>query len=820
MLSLLICASAVLPCFAEVPFLTPPKAIEKMTFPEGFNVTAFAAEPDVVQPFAFCFDARGRIWVIENLNYESRQSDTFKDGPKGRIIILEDTDGDGVFNKRKVFKDKIFFPTGLALGFGGVWVGSPPNLLFIPDQDGDDVPDGDPEVVLDGWGRQDRHEVLNSFLWGPDGWLYGCHGVFTHSNVGKPEAPAHERTPINAGVWRYHPVKKKFEVFAWGTSNPWGMDFDNHGQMFITACVIPHMWHIIQGGRYHRQGGRHFNPNVFDDIKTIADHRHQSAHGGARFYLADAFPEKYRGRLFMCNIHQHALLTDVMERRGSGFTAKHGDDFLNSNDPQWLGFNLEIGPEGAVYVIDWHDADICGRKVEHPETGRIFRIAYEGTQSPQNPNLSALTDADLVKLQTHKNDWYVRQARRLLHERAATSKLDKDTHAGLNKLLNDHAELSVKLRALWCLHVTGGASEDLLVGLLENSEEYLRAWAIQLLAEDGRVSEGVLTKWGEMAGKETSATVRLYLASAIQRIPIEQRWQVLENLAKHKEDADDHNLPLMLWYALEPAVMQDLKKSLALARTTQIPLLTKYVTRRITGGTPQAIEPEGQTNLPPKVAPAKSVSDEGIMLRLNPDNVIATEDNRISQWPDHSGERNSAYQDVAERQPLRVEIEGRKAVAFEGDRHLVINHNPDISFKADDAYTVSAWVYLGKSTGSGWRGIVTKSRDKSPWYGLWMDGGDHWVFGGSGGNESGGSNSPGWHHVCGVQEAKVGRRIYVDGVLKSQGKVLDASGAGDVWIGGAKSVNEFFLGAVGEIRIYKRALTHPEVAYLAVYKKQ
>jgi hypothetical protein len=508
-----------------------------------------------------------------------------------------------------------------------------------------------------------------------------------------------------------------------------------------------------------------------------------------------------------------------MERRGSGFTAKHGDDFLNSNDQQWLGFNLQIGPEGAVYVIDWHDADICGRTIHHPETGRVFRISYGDARVPENLNLSALPDAELVKLQLHKNDWYVRQSRRLLHERSSAGKLQENTHAALKSILTKHQEVSGKLRALWSLHVTGGASEDLLSGLLNSNEEYIRAWAIQLLAEDSSVSNSIMTKWAEMAETDSSAVVRLYLASAIQRLPIENRWQVLENLAKHKEDADDHNLPLMLWYALEPAVMQDIKKSLSLAQSSKIPLLTKYVTRRITGGTPQAIKPKSQINLPAKVAPAKSVSDEGMMLRLNPDNVIAKEDNRISQWPDHSGERNSAHQNAAEQQPLHVEIEGRKAVAFEGGRHLIINHNPDISFKADDGYTISAWVYLGKSKGSGWRGIITKSRDKAPWYGLWLDGGNHWVFGGTGGNESGGVISTGWHHLCGVQEAKVGRRIYVDGILKSQGKVLDASGAGDVWIGGAKSVDEFFLGAVGEIKIYKRALTHPEVAFLALYKK-
>jgi hypothetical protein len=168
---------------------------------------------------------------------------------------------------------KLNLVSGLEVGFGGVWVGAAPYLLFIPDRDGDDRPDGPPQVLLDGWGQQDTHETLNSFNWGPDGWLYGCHGVFTHSRVGKPGTPEAERVPIDAGIWRYHPTTHRFEVFAHGTSNPWGLDFDAHGQAFLTACVIPHLYHVVQGARYERQAGPHFNPYTYDDIKTIADHR-------------------------------------------------------------------------------------------------------------------------------------------------------------------------------------------------------------------------------------------------------------------------------------------------------------------------------------------------------------------------------------------------------------------------------------------------------------------------------------------------------------------------------------------------------------------
>ncbi len=216
-------------------------------------MTVVAAEPDVKQPIAMAHrrprPAVGRRGV--------RVSRFVRPKGKGRdrILIFEDTDGDGKFDKRKVFAEELNLVSGLEVGFGGVWVGAAPYLLFIPDRNGDDVPDGEPEILLDGWAYQDTHETLNTFIWGPDGWLYGCHGVFTHSRVGKPGTPDDERMPLNAAIWRYHPTRHEFEVFAEGTSNPWGVDFDDHGQAFCTACVIPHLYHIIQGARYQRQAG-------------------------------------------------------------------------------------------------------------------------------------------------------------------------------------------------------------------------------------------------------------------------------------------------------------------------------------------------------------------------------------------------------------------------------------------------------------------------------------------------------------------------------------------------------------------------------------
>ncbi|NNE92598.1 MAG: sulfatase-like hydrolase/transferase, partial [Verrucomicrobiales bacterium] len=574
---------------SDAPFLKPEEAVAKMSIPEGFDVSIFAAEPDIGEPIAFTFDSRGRIWVVENYNYVNRRA--HKEGePLSRIQILEDTDGDGVFDKKKTFTDDITFSSGIAIGHGGVWLGMPPELVFIPDADGDDVPDGKPEVLLDGWGVQDRHETLNSFIWGPDGWLYGCQGVFTQSHIGKPEAKKEDRIFLDAGIWRLHPVTKEFEIFARGLSNPWGFDFNDFGHGFATCCVIPHLFHVVQGGVYHKQSKAHVNPYVFEDIQTIRDHTHLSAHGGARFYLADAFPEKYRDQLFMCNIHEHAVLTDYMVPKGSSYIGKHGEDFMPTNDLAWVGFSVQIGPEGGVYILDWHDTDICGNAINFPNSGRIYRILPTDAKPLVNrPDIPAKSDLELVALQDHANDWYVREARVELHARTAGGKL-KDAgkvHAALDQLLARASTSGKRLRAAWALHVTGGFSGERgekLLALLSHDDEHLRSWAVQLLCENRNPGDAALTKFLEMATDDPSPIVRLYLASALTRLNFDQRWPILSALAQHAEDIDDNNIPKVLWFALEPMVVQHPEKALATAMGGKMPYLQESVARRMVSG--------------------------------------------------------------------------------------------------------------------------------------------------------------------------------------------------------------------------------------------
>jgi putative membrane-bound dehydrogenase-like protein len=583
--------------------LSPEQAAKEITGPPGFSAILFAGEPDVKQPIAFAIDDRGRLWVAEAYTYPRRAPEG---QGKDRVLIFDDTNGDGKFDKRTVFFEGLNIVSGLEVGFGGVWIGAAPYLQFIPDRNHDDKPDGPPEILLDGWRYEDTHETLNTFMWGPDGWLYGCHGVFVQSNVGKPGAPNSERTRINAGVWRYHPTRHKFELFSEGTSNPWGIDFDEYGQCHIEACVIPHFFHMIQGARYERQAGTSFNPNTYDEIKTIADHFHYTgtqgphaangrsdaaggghAHAGLCVYQGGSWPAEYRGKVFMNNIHGQRLNMDVLERKGSGYVAKHGPDFVNFNDRWSQILNMLTDQDGSMFMIDWYDKNQCHHNnVEGHDrnNGRIYKLVYNNQKGTQI-NLTTESDAELVDLQLHVNDFYVRHARRLLQERAAagTLKTDEVKKALLNIIEKnpfDHRQI----RGLWALQVTGGLDEKTALSLLDHKSEYVRAWTIQFLCEEKNPSDAALKKFAAMAKNDDSKVVRLYLASGLLRTAPEKRWDVLNGLLAHAEDATDHNLPFMYWYAAEGSVGADSNRAIKLLTQSKIPRVRENIARRIAVG--------------------------------------------------------------------------------------------------------------------------------------------------------------------------------------------------------------------------------------------
>jgi putative heme-binding domain-containing protein len=381
-------------------------------------------------------------------------------------------------------------------------------------------------------------------------------------------------------------------------------------------------------------------------------------------YLGDNWPESYRHSLLTCILHGIRLNLDLLDRRGSGYVAHHGRDFLLAHDPWFRGISVQYGPDGGVFVSDWTDTGECHNyKVVDRSNGRIFKVTY-GKAAPYKEDLSRLSDADLVRRQLHRNDWHVRHARRLLQERAALGKLDPATHGQLRAILRDHPDVTRKLRALWALHVTGGVAEKLLFELLESPHEALRGWAIQLGLEGRGASMAFREKLAEMARKDSSPFVRLYLASGLQRLPLDQRWPIAGGLILHGEDAQDAYLPLMIWYGMEALVPADMERTVDLIARAKIPLEREYLARRVASLPAEPVPP----GLPPLVRLLQRVADPDVQLDVLRGIQAAFEGQREVPMP-------AGWQDVARKlaQSPRADVRERALIAavLFGDREAV-----------------------------------------------------------------------------------------------------------------------------------------------------
>jgi putative membrane-bound dehydrogenase-like protein len=600
-----------------------------MQLPPGFKATVFAAEPDVQNPIAMAWDGRGRLWVAENYTY-AEGNKRFDLGLRDRILIFEDTDGDGRFDKRTVFTDEVQMLTSIEIGYGGVWVMSPPQLLFIPDANHDDKPDGAPEVLLDGFvtPADAHHTFANGLRFGPDGWLYGRCGASSIGDIGRPGTQPDARIPLRGTMWRYHPHSKAVEVLSSGTTNPWGHDWNEHGELFFINTVNGHLWHEFPGAHFTRPHTFDPNPHVYSLIDQHADHYHFDtaagwqksrdgaandlggghAHVGMMIYLGDNWPAEYRGHLFTLNLHGRRLNQEILERSGSGYVGKHGQDFFVAGDPWFRGMDLSYGPDGGVFVLDWSDTGECHEYTGvHRTSGRIYKITCGDAKPSSIGDISTLSASDLVKLHTHPNEWFSRQARLELGARSRDRRGTEPAREQLRALFDTDKDIVIKLRALWTLHVIGGDDEEFLHRQLQNPNEHVRAWAIRFLSDDWPLDtvmserprdrnaaispqfinshpgteRAALPLFTELAASDLSGLVRLTLASTLQRISnFSDRGQLATALLGHTEDANDHNLPLLIWYGLIP-----LGKSpgmlVPLAERSELPLTRKFIARAL-----------------------------------------------------------------------------------------------------------------------------------------------------------------------------------------------------------------------------------------------
>ena len=565
--------------FVKGQGLTPEQSVGKTRVPEGFAVELVAAEPLVRQPVAIDFDDRGRLWVIQYLQYPNpnglnrvavdRFSRTKYDrvpeppphGPQGadRITILSDTDGDGRMDAGHDFVNGLNLATGFAFGHDGVFVLNVPYLLFYPDRNRDDVPDSNPEVLLTGFGMEDAHSVANSLIFGPDGWLYGCQGSTVTANVRGIE--------FQQGVWRYHPVTRQFELFCEGGGNSWGLDFDRFGNLFYSTNFGGYtLLHGVQGAYYTKSFAKHgalHNPFAYGYFEHAPHQNFQGGHVtvGGIVYQADLFPEPYRDKYIAGDLLGHGVQWHAIETRGSTVATRHGGELLKSTDSWFAPTDLLLGPEGAIYVTDWHD-----ERTAHPDpdaqwdrsNGRIYRITSRDAKKTSVLDFAKLEIDKLLDLHRHSNQWYVRKARSEIVRRYWQSvdrkSVEKDfqqIRLRLNENAKSESDEKTALEWLWSLHAIGGFDETIANELLTSIHPSVRSWTVRLLGDQREISLEMAHRLDEFAEQEPEVTVRQQLACSAARFTAQHALPMINANINRDIDNNDPYLPLLWWWAVE-----------------------------------------------------------------------------------------------------------------------------------------------------------------------------------------------------------------------------------------------------------------------------
>lgn len=540
------------------PALSPAEAIAKMVVPEGFSVELVASEPDIVNPVSMTIDERGRFWITESLEYPRREAGPGKD----RVKILEDTDGDGKADKFSVFMEGLNIPSGIAVGHGGVWIANSPDILFVQDTDGDGKADTS-EVVVTGFGRDDTHELPNSLTWGPDGWLYGLNGVFNpahvtygpkNPNFKEGQSPWH----FTCAMFRIHPKTREFQVFCEGTSNPWGIAFNDEGDAFISACVIDHLWHLTETGYYHRQGGPY--PPFTWKIESIVGHKHQkAAYCGIHWYDSDAYPEQYRKKLYMGNIHGSCINSDRIERFESTYKASPEEDLLSANDAWFMPVVQKTGPDGCLYILDWYDRYHCYQDANRDPAGidrlkgRLYRLRYENTPRAKPEDMATLSDDELISRLMSPNGYQRDIAQRLLTERllsAAAGSIEREELS--QRLVGAFVVVRTNeamMRALGVLSGANAVPEALMIDYLKAADGNLLAWMVRAVGDAPKISEQATKLIFELRN-DPSPHVRLQVAIAAAK---QESIPTIPTLvAVLAQSGHDPLAPRIVWQNLYP----------------------------------------------------------------------------------------------------------------------------------------------------------------------------------------------------------------------------------------------------------------------------
>jgi putative heme-binding domain-containing protein len=587
--------------------LSPKESLAKFKVGKGLAVDLVLSEPEITQPVFLNFDERGRMWVVEYRQYPEPAGLTMlsRDNvwrivydkvplppPRGvrgldRISIHEDTDGDGTFDHHKTFVDGLNIATACARGRGGVWVLNPPYLLFYPDKDDDDVPDGDPEVKLEGFGLEDSHSVVNSLRWGPDGWLYAAQGSTVTGRVKRPgsdEPPVHSMGQL---IWRYHPESRRYEIFAEGGGNAFGVEIDAKGRIFSGHNGgDTRGFHYVQGG-YSRKGfdkhGPLSNPYAFGYFNAMKHPRVPRFTHTFLFYDDGALPHEYDGKLLGVAPLLSYVVSSEVTRDGSTFKTDDKGFPLTTTDPWFRPVDIKTGPDGAVYVADWYDGQTNHYRNHEGQidrtNGRIYRLRAKDARPAARVDLAKKTTSELIDLlEDRANSWARQTALRLIGDRKDASAIPRLSTAIRTRTGQPALEL------LWALNLCGGLSEPLAVELLHHPDPYVRLWSVRLISDGGNLSIATAQALASLAKTEPDVEVRSQLACSSRRLPADKGLPIVRNLIDRDQDANDPQIPLLLWWAIEANAESHRETVLSLFKDREIwsrPIVRKFLAERI-----------------------------------------------------------------------------------------------------------------------------------------------------------------------------------------------------------------------------------------------
>ncbi|MDF1860859.1 MAG: hypothetical protein P1U87_11645 [Verrucomicrobiales bacterium] len=490
----------------DIPDTDPNAQLKAFSVREGASINLFASEPVVSNPVHMNWDSRGRLWVVSSPLYPHIQPG---EEENDRVVILEDTTGDGVADKHTVFADNLHIPTAVLPGDGGVYVANSIEVVFLKDTDGDDVAD-ERQVILSGFGTEDTHHLVHTFRWGPEGMFWMNQSIYIHTHL---ETPYGVRRLLGGGMWHYRPETRRAEVFMKGLVNPWGHAFDDWGQSFLTDgaggeginFVFPRSVFKTSPGASRVLSG--LNPG-------------QPKHCGLEALTGRHVPDELQGTLAAPDFRGHRINLFQLTDNGSAYTSSQIADLVSSKHRAFRPIDIKMGPDGALYIADWYNPIIQHGEVDFRDPrrdkkhGRIWRITFDDRDLVEKPNLAEAGNEEVVAA-LHSPEGWTRQL-------ATVEMRNRDRNEMAEALSKVEAPEGADsdlaaLRNLWAGQALNRLDEKAVTDLFESKNHKARAAALRAIyyrAEDSGNALALATR----AASDPHPQVRLWGVSVLAQL--------------------------------------------------------------------------------------------------------------------------------------------------------------------------------------------------------------------------------------------------------------------------------------------------------------